>query len=367
MNDSPAARRDQSQCQCPFISIATGEQIECVKVRDGEPYGVCTISSDSNGERQDWIACPHRTLDQHFTLLSTAVQRAFGIASADDLTLAPVSALRTPEQQQRVRESFRLGKRVFLFTGTKLGGEVDFRETDASPGAAVDMSVIEVTGLDESGQPLTFGNHLLFEIQTSDFHGSPLHAAGALRAVCPRGEAREGYHDELRKRPEIAGTGVEGPNKANIFKRTIYQMIFKIELARDSECAGFAIILPVPVWQSWLRHLGCPDLEAIGSDARKMRLRTPGDAESGLNAHATVYVFDIDRESKESPSPLIVVREVEVSAAALTHHAFVRASNEAIQRGVTESFRKSFKDRVRKGWTGKLRKELKDVSEKPRR
>ncbi len=355
---SGTARRDQSARLCPFLTTATGERTECAKRARGwkEPYGVCTISSDSNGLRQDWIACPHRTLDQHFTLLASTVRSSFSIAPDTGVLLLPLTVLHRGAHRRRILEAIKASSRVFLFSSQKLGGEIDLPETDASPGAAVDMSVIEVLAADARGEPSKFGKHLFYEIQTADFHGSPLHAAAALRGLCPSGPPTQAYHANLKSRVQVCGTGVEGPNKANIFKRTIYQMIFKIELARDPQCAGFAIVLPVPVWDSWLKHLGQPEFVQVGDHPARVALSAPSatDLPSGERAQATVYVFDIDRDSKETPSPLRIVQEVSVSAAALAYHAFVRASDQALRRGVVSAFRSSFIDRVKRGCQGQL-------------
>lgn len=119
--------------------------------------------------------------------------------------------------------------------------------------------------------------------------------------------------------------------------------------------AGFAIVLPVPVWESWLKHLGRP--QVAGTDPRQLALRTPTETErtSGEQSRATVYVFDVDRDSRETPNPLVIVQQVAISAGALIHHAFDRASAEAIGRGVVTTFRKSFMERAEKGWDGQLR------------
>jgi hypothetical protein len=261
------------------------------------------------------------------------------------------------DQRQNLREALRSGARVFLFTAQKLGGEVDLPETDASPGAAVDMSVMEVTALDSSGKPATYGKHLFYEIQTADFHGSPLHAAKHLRDLCAAGEPGDDYHASLLDRVEVCGTGVEGPNKANIFKRTIYQMIFKIELAaRHADCAGFAIVLPVPVWDSWVRHLGQPTFQPIGDDATNVRLPQPEGADLGSEPVANIYVFDIDTASKEVPNPLRIVKRVSCSAAALAHYAFVVAAEKAMAKQVVARFRSTFMQRAEKGWRNQLRR-----------
>jgi hypothetical protein len=222
------------------------------------------------------------------------------------------------------------------------------------------------SSLDADGKPSTFGKHLFYEIQTADFHGSPLHAAQALRDACAAGEPSLNYHATLVGQVEICGTGVEGPNKANIFKRTIYQMIFKIELARHADSAGFAIVLPVPVWESWLRHLGQPTLVQSGDDPTMVSLPEPtSDTEmASTTAPATIFVFDIDSASSEVPSPLKIVKRVSCSASALAHYAFTIAADKALQGDVITHFRKAFEDRALRGWNNQLDSQKKKL--KPR-
>ena len=45
---------------CPFSSEILSNKTECWKGTNSK--GVCTISSVSNGVRQDWLACPHRVI-----------------------------------------------------------------------------------------------------------------------------------------------------------------------------------------------------------------------------------------------------------------------------------------------------------------
>ena len=358
VDQSDVAHKNQSARACPFLTVATGERVECIKKTSGwaEPYGVCTISSDSNGSRESWIACPYRILDQHFALLSTAVRYSYGIAEGEDVLLLPITVLHREQERQRLRASLHTGRRVFVFASQKLGGEIDLPETTDSPGASVDMSVIEVVGLDVTGKPGECGKHLFFEIQTSDFHGSPLHAAEALKRLCPRGGRRAQYHDRLASQVEVCGTGVEGPNKANIFKRTVYQMIYKIELAKRCQCAGFAIVLPTPVWESWKRHLGQPDLKAMDGDPSRRALLAPNEPKPDPRqpSVATIYVFDIDSDSRESPQPLRVVQRISCTAQALSYHAFVVAADKATRNNVVETFRTRFAERIGRAWNGRL-------------
>ncbi len=81
-------------------------------------------------------------------------------------------ATRRPGSSAQIRQALAARQPVFVFSAQKLGGEIDLPETDASPGAAVDMSVIEVLQANRSGHPEVFGKHMFYEIQTADFHGS---------------------------------------------------------------------------------------------------------------------------------------------------------------------------------------------------
>lgn len=356
VDGSDAAVRNQSSRRCPFLSFATGEDRKCIKIPRGgaEPTGVCTVSSDSNGERQDWLACPYRILDQHFTLLVEAVRTLYRADASVEVLVLPVTVLRRQEMRERVAAAVRSPTaRVFAFAADKLGGEVDIPETAASPGAKVDVSIIEILATDRAtGLPSEFGQHVFYEIQTSDFHGSPLHAVALLQALCPAG-VTEPYHDRLRAEVEVSGTGVEGPNKANVFKRTIYQMILKVRMAEHPSCAGFMLILPLPVWDSWRRHFGFPDLHAHDGDVTLVALASPTEDSAMLrvSARSWVFVFDIDRESKESPQPLRTVLRIATSAEALLHYAFLAAADAGVAAGVIDRFRAALSRRVISNWT----------------
>jgi hypothetical protein len=356
---SIAARHDQPARICPFLTSAKRETTACIKWnRDyDEPTGVCTISSESNGVREDWLACPFRILDQHFTLLGGAIRTLYRIPTRQEIVLFPVTVLSNPDRKREVHEALSQGTRVFAFSGSKLGGEVDVPETNDSPGAKVDNSVIEITGIDPAtGKPSQYGKHLFVEIQTADFHGSPLHAVRLLREKCQAGTDTP-YHDAITAAPQDCGQKVEGPNKSNIFKRTIYQMILKIELTNHEESAGFAIVLPVPVWQSWLRHLGQPSLVADPVHAGVQHLHLPGyEIPAGEIEHprSWIFVFDIDRDSPESPAPLKILYRIAISSEALSTYAFKESPRKAIEHGAIDDFRRVLiNERVIKGWEGK--------------
>lgn len=65
---------DQQSQRCPFLSRVKGTDQECVK--NVKSKGVCTISSCSNGPRQDWVACPYRVFDPK--LIETVAARLYG-------------------------------------------------------------------------------------------------------------------------------------------------------------------------------------------------------------------------------------------------------------------------------------------------
>ncbi len=152
-----------------------------------------------------------------------------------------------------------------------------------------------------------------------DYHGS---YKGAVRNL------REGLRMHAESLPSTlqanlerwAGEGMEGPNVANVFKRTFYQMMLKFRMAGDgSAAAGTILALPVSVWESWQPFLGAPELEQETPGV--MRIRTiESNAEPPLNAY--VCVFDLDHEHPSAISPLQIRQFIRISPERLAHHAF---------------------------------------------
>lgn len=302
VDDSEAAVRDQREQRCPFLSNATQREVPCFKKArtDGLDYrtGFCTASSLSSGQREDWLACPARVFDEPFTLIRDAIVHLFRLETDAPMSVLPITRFDQPEVRRLVeRRAEGAADRVFAFASNPptLGGEIDIPESPGSPGNKVDVTIFEIVGIQEDGD-LALGQFAIFEIQTADFHGSPLHAVAELRALGPPA-AEADYHEAIAANPELLGRRVEGPNKANIFKRTIYQMILKIQMAKDPRCAGFCVVLPEPVWRSWGRHLGNPQLTGDGAT---QRLEIPGTVpiEGVVEPEpAWIIVFKIDRES----------------------------------------------------------------------
>lgn len=363
VDKSPEAVQNQNQELCPFLSSATAGATPCIKKKKDSAgiefrTGFCTQSSTANGPREDWLACPARVFDQPFTLICEAVANIYGDAPGG-LAVFPITRFGDQDVKDRIAAMDTSGERIFAFASlpTALGGEIDIPETAGSPGNKVDVTIFEVLGVDIDDTP-DLGRFAIFEIQTADFHGSPLHAVAALRALGPP-TASDGYHDAIAANPLALSTKLEGPNKANIFKRTIYQMILKIQMAKDAHCAGFCVVLPEPVWRSWARHLGDPQLVPDPKLPGVLRLTAPNLptlAASGAGAPlvepepAWIIVFEIDRASSMSPKPLKVTRRIATDSAALIHFAFDAAPEAAIASGAIIKFEEAFRRRLEVYW-----------------
>jgi len=232
VDSSPEAERDQNEQRCPFMSSATAREVSCTKKNPelgaGQATGFCTQSSMSAAGREDWLACPIRVFDKDFSLIRDAVRLLYEVPVSEDFDVFPVPRLGDADVRARVKALTdaagtgpRLARRIFAFASNPptLGGEIDLPETNQSPGSKADVSIFEVLGGESDGSP-RLGRFVIFEIQTADFHGSPLHAIKNLRKLGPP-TIRTAYHEAIADNPGMLSDGVEGPNKANIFKRTI--------------------------------------------------------------------------------------------------------------------------------------------------
>lgn len=360
--DSEAAADDQRKERCPFLTAAVGRETLCIKTSGPKESqfrtGFCTQSSDSTGSRLDWLACPARVFDESFTLVREAIRCVFGLAVVEQFLAVPITRVWAPEvlREAGQRERSGEGRRVFAFASNppSLGGEIDMPETAHSPGSKVDISIFEIEGFTKDQRP-KLGRFCIFEVQTADFHGSPLHAIEQLRKLGPP-SMKAAYHDGIRSNPHSLGSRVEGPNKANIFKRTIYQMVFKIQMAKDPKCAGFCVVLPEPVWESWQRHLGSPLVKPIPGSAGVSRLvvrlaagvtALVGDETAPIEVEpAWIIVFRIDRGSAKSPKPLVVTQRIATDSATLLRLAFDTAPERAIAEGVVQKYAETFAERI---------------------
>ena len=291
--------------QCPFLSSMTRSASACVKPSNSS--GVCTITTTKNGVR-DWMVCPYRALDPSF--LRGVVARLFFLGE-ERLAVYPVVTLGDEHIVSEMKTKAQNGTHVFIFFQDKLGGEINVSPTLKSPELSFDITLLPV---EFDGPTLRLATFALYEVQTMDFHGSYRHAVSALNnALDLHGTA---FPEVLRANTEWLGRKIEGPNVANVFKRTFYQLLLKFSLAGHADCVGVALGLPSAVWQSWSPHLGAPEL--VPKDDYFILKETPRD----VTEKSWIVVFGTDRSAPASPECLVAEKVINVGAGSLLAHAF---------------------------------------------
>ena len=170
-----------------------------------------------------------------------------------------------------------------------------------------------------------------------DFHGS-------YRAVAKN--LRDALHLHKKSFPKVLQTNrswlcerIEGPNIANVFKRTFYQMILKFKIGEHRPCVGCVVAIPESVWDSWQRHLGRPEL--VPKDDGTWVLR---GERTWTDAPAWIYVFDADAGTLTNPNVIRLKKIIGTDAESLSHYAFSVVPEAAVEAGgsadrVIESFR----------------------------
>ena len=301
-----------SSGMCPFLGAVLQEPTPCVK--NTNSAGVCTISSSSNGHRQDWLVCPYRVISS--SIVSKGCQRIFGLDN--EVSPLPVSVLHDAGKLAEFIAVVTDNGSGYLFFQDKLGGEISLTGTSKSPELSFDVTLVEIKPDGLGGFFVSrFG---ILEIQTMDYHGSYRGAVNNLRDSLRLHQ--DTFPDALRTNlTRWAGEGIEGPNVANVFKRTFYQIMLKFRMSGEgSAAAGTVLALPRSVWDSWQPFLGAPDLEEESPGVMRLRI-VPGAApEPPLNAF--ICVFDLDAAADQSMSPVRIEHFVRVSPEKLTHHAF---------------------------------------------
>jgi hypothetical protein len=313
---SIAAQRNE---QCPFLSAATGETRLCVK--SDAAKGVCTINTLTGGVRKDWLVCPYRAVSTEIVI--DAVRQLFGLAAFAVPFITPGITLTKPAVRENIVARLRSGQSVYIYFDAKTSGELSIPPTDKSPEFAFDVTIVELT---LHGSTARIGRFGILEIQTMDFHGSYRAAVRNLRdglRLHPNSFAAT-----LQSNPLWLCEGIEGPNIANVFKRTFYQMMFKFQLGAHDRCVGCMLAIPESVWDSWLRHLGEPVLskEADGT----FSLLAPGRARPNP-VPAWIYVFNPDASSAKTPSPMSVSKVIATDVPAMAHGALTVAPLAAIE------------------------------------
>ncbi len=333
---------------CPFLSDMLSTKTDCWKAANSK--GVCTISAVSNGPRQDWLACPHRVI--HTSIVKESCAKIFGADGAGKFPV-PVSALADQSKLDGLKREVQETGRGFIFFQDKLGGEISLSGTTKSPEMSFDVTIVEVvrTGNESFG----LGRYGIMEVQTMDFHGSYKGAVSALNnALDLHGDD---FPSTLQQNPSWAARGVEGPNIANVFKRTFYQMLVKFQLSGGGAAAGTVLALPRAVWDSWQPFLGDPKL--LHTDQGFSVLE--GAPASSLNAF--ICVFDIDNSAgPASPdetgvagardiSPVRIETFIRVDPATLSRYAFTEVPNEILRSMAgTDYIMLSIRSRLMRWW-----------------
>jgi len=331
---SPTSLSTQQANRCPFLTAATGESKDCVK--SAAAHGICTINSASNGPRQDWLICPYRALDQ--SLLDQVARRLYGISETQNILVVPAPTMAREADRQRVTDAVRRGDIAIVYLQDKLGGEISISPTDRSPELSFDITLAQVVNYRGT---FTVGQYGIFEVQTMDFHGSYRAVVQNLKdALRLHGER---FHDEINAHHEWLSQKIEGPNIANVFKRTFYQMVLKFQIGADEACAGCVLALPEAVWDSWQRHLGKPELARQEDGTYALRY---GPAVGRIPAW--IYVFDLDTAAAAGPASVRVTKVIATDADSIVHFALRVAPEAAITvaGGVTASIRR----RVAQWW-----------------
>lgn len=227
---------------------------------------MCTISSTSNGPRQDWLACPFRVIDSDIVSKSTRV--IFGL----DVDVAPVAASKFSIDGELTKFKRTVDGRGkgYVFYQQKLGGEISVPATEKSPEMSFDVVIAEIV---RSGNSHKLSRYGILEIQTMDFHGTYMHAVKDLGDALRLHSGN--FPEELEKHKHWASKKVEGPNIANVFKRTFYQMMLKFQFASKGSAAGTALAVPQSVWDSWQRFLGAPEYRHAVRAPKRRTTRAP--------------------------------------------------------------------------------------------
>jgi hypothetical protein len=259
------------------------------------------------------------------------------------MLVTPASTLAKENTRVDIRLRLGRGQPVFIYFDKKTGGELSIPPSQRSPEFSFDVTIVELTM--EGGEPHV-GRFGILEIQTMDFHGSYRDAVRNLT-------------DGLRLHPSSFGPtiqanqhwladGVEGPNIANVFKRTFYQMIFKFQLGQHDRCVGCVLAIPQSVWDSWQRHLGAPVLipEPDGTMSLLAPSRTRLDP-----CPAWVYVFEPDAAEMVTPSPIRLNQMIGTDAPSISHWALEVAPEAALSNIDAEfGFLANLSRRVKAFW-----------------
>lgn len=293
--------------KCPFLSEVLDAETKCIK-REAS-LGVCTISTSSNGPRQDWLACPFRVISSE--IVQRACEKIFGLTEVR--IPVPASVLRDERELRLFKQAVTRDEAGYFYFQDKLGGEISVLGTDSSPEIAFDVTIAEVK---KHGGDYIISRFGILEIQTMDFHGSYKAAVNNLQHALRLHKRK--LVSVLAENLEWAGEGIEGPNIANVFKRTFYQVLLKFELGGKSPCAGTVLAIPQSVWDSWQPFLGRPPITILTDGTKYVGA---GKAiESWPNAH--ICIFNLRDDSRSAVSPVEIKEFLRVSPPKMASFAF---------------------------------------------
>jgi hypothetical protein len=322
---TPESLQDQLASRCPFLTGVKRVSTECIKRPASK--GVCTISSTSNGSRQDWLVCPYRVFTPSF--MQPIARRLFG-ADGGVLWTHAAPTLTDDSVKAAIVERLTAGDHVLVYFDEKVGGEISLAGTPQSPEMSFDVTFIELL---LKGDSIELGRFAIVEVQTIDFHGSYRAAVTALRHALDLHP--EEFPKQVEGHPEWAARDVEGPNIANVVKRTFWQMLFKFKFGETDLCAGTALAIPQAVWDSWQPFLGRPELNPT-SVPTVSHLAKPGE-DLPAKIPAWIYVFEADASSSATPNPINFTNVIGTSAAALDHYALTEAPERAKEALLAET------------------------------
>jgi len=196
---------------------------------------------------------------------------------------------------------------------------------------------------------LEVGKYGILELQTMEFHGSYRAVVKNLNDSL-RLFGTE-FHNNLETNQRWLWESIEGPNIANVFKRTFYQMMFKFHIGAQIDCAGVVLAIPEPVWASWQHHLGKPNL--IEHDGFSSLMINSGEPDYLNHIPAWIYIYRLEAESDVTPNPIQIIDRIATNADSIAYYALKVAPMEAISEGGSVSllpFR--IKQRILKIWPG---------------
>jgi hypothetical protein len=246
-------------------------------------------------------------------------------------------------------------ERVFVYFQNKVpkqhrsGGEIRLRPTAASPMMSFDTTIVELltdhrtAAMGNPGESaVKAGHYCVVELQTADTHGTYRNAVTALRNGLDLHPVH--FHAHLAANPEWSRRGIEGPNVANVFKRTIYQVAFKFQITKEDASVGSVLALPQPVWDSWHRFLGAPQLTPGPGDGTLRLLDVPTSSPRNW-----IYVFDVAERPHLSgdATPVEVRLVIGTDAATLGRAALETAPTRAVELGVHHGVTQTITRRLR--------------------